>query len=140
MSYCRAAATTAGEAFNGIAVVVEPFKVRAKKPGSEDCTRTVWNSARVAVPSCTVAKAIGAIVTANLLAGGFAGDIWLVNPNRDSVGGVPCYKTLASVPGIPDLAVIASPPETVPQLIDELGRKGCRAAVVITAGISGNNS
>ena len=82
-------------------------------------------------------RSVGKVLTDNLHNGGFKGDIWLVNPNRDSVGGAPCYKTLALVPAVPDLAVIASPPETVPQLIDELGRKGCRAAVVITAGIGG---
>src|SRR5690606_18666760 len=40
----------------------------------------------------------------------------------------------ASLPGVPDLAVIATPPKSVPGLIDELGRRGTKAAVVITAG------
>ena len=81
---------------------------------------------------------VGAILTGNLLNGAFKGDIWLVNPARDTVQRTPCYRSLAALPAVPDLAVIATPPETVPALIGELGRLGCRAAVVITAGIQGD--
>ena len=80
---------------------------------------------------------VGAIVTANLAAGGFAGPIWLVNPHHRSINGVRCYASVAELPGVPDLGVIATPPVTVPGLIAELGSKGTRAAVVITAGVSG---
>ncbi|HEY7669208.1 MAG TPA: CoA-binding protein, partial [Hyphomicrobium sp.] len=80
---------------------------------------------------------VGAIVTANLSTGGFAGPLWLVNPRHKSVDGAPCYATPAELPGVPDLAVIATPPATIPALISELGAKGTRAAVVITAGVSG---
>ena len=38
----------------------------------------------------------------------------------------------------PDLAVLATPPQTIPGLIGELAAKGTRAAVVITAGIRGD--
>ena len=41
---------------------------------------------------------------------------------------------VASLPAVPDLAVICTPPETVPGLVGELGARGCRAAVVVTAG------
>ncbi|MEQ1696514.1 MAG: bifunctional acetate--CoA ligase family protein/GNAT family N-acetyltransferase [Hyphomicrobiaceae bacterium] len=82
-------------------------------------------------------KAVGAIVTRNLLAGGFKGDIWLVNPGHAEVSGRLSYASIAALPGVPDLAVISTPPDTVPGIIGELGRKGCRAAVVITAGLRG---
>lgn len=82
-------------------------------------------------------NAVGSIVTRNLLAGGFKGDIWLVNPSHSEVAGIPSYAAIPALPGVPDLAIIATPPDTVPGIIDELGRKGCRAAVVITAGLRG---
>ena len=78
---------------------------------------------------------VGAIVTANLRAGGFDGPLWFVNPRHSNIEGEPCYAAPAELPGVPDLAVIVTPPETVPQLIGELGAKGTRAAVVITAGV-----
>ncbi len=47
---------------------------------------------------------------------------------------MPVYRDIASLPRPADLAVIATPPDTVPGLIAELGARGTRAAVVITAG------
>jgi len=81
---------------------------------------------------------IGAITAKNLVAAGFAGPLWFVNPRRPVVEGRACFGSVAELPGPPDLAVIATPPPTIPALIDELGRKGCRAAVVITAGVRGD--
>ncbi len=83
-------------------------------------------------------KSVGLITAQNLLNGGFAGPIWLVNPKQRSIAGHACYASVASLPAIPDLAILATPPQTVPQLISELGEKGARAAVVITAGIRGD--
>jgi len=80
---------------------------------------------------------VGSIVAANLAAGGFAGPVWLVNPHHRSIDGARCYSSIADLPGVPDLGVIATPPATVPGLIAELGAKGTRAAVVITAGVGG---
>jgi len=79
---------------------------------------------------------VGEIVARNLLSGGFTGRIMLVNPRTTEVLGQPCYPSAAALPEAPDLAVIATPPPTVPGLIAELGAAGCRAAVVITAGFT----
>jgi acetyltransferase len=78
---------------------------------------------------------VGLITARNLRAGGFAGPIWLVNPGYASIEGQACYPTISSLPTTPDLAVLATPPHTIPQLIAALGAKGTRAAVVITAGV-----
>jgi acetyltransferase len=78
---------------------------------------------------------VGKSVTDNILAGGFAGRVYLVNPKRKEIGGVACYPNVASLPEAPDLAVIATPPPTIPELVTALGEKGTRAAVVITAGV-----
>lgn len=79
---------------------------------------------------------IGRIVGANLLAGGFSGPIWLVNPRYTEIEGHACYHSIGELPGAPDLAVIATPPATIPGLISELGARGTRAAVVISAGVT----
>jgi len=80
---------------------------------------------------------VGNIVARNLLQGGFSGPIWFVNPRHAEVEGVRCYASVRDLPGTPDLAVIATPPATIPALIRELGEKGTRAVVVISAGITG---
>ena len=77
---------------------------------------------------------LGQLLARNLLRAGFRGDTYFVNPRADEVEGQPCYPDVASLPETPDLAVIATPPDTVAGLIAELGARGTRGAVVITAG------
>jgi acetyltransferase len=79
---------------------------------------------------------VGATVWRNVAAGGLAGPCWPVNRKRDQVGGVPAFKDVDSLPQAPDLAVICTPPDTVPELIEDLGRRGTHAAVVLTAGFT----
>jgi acetyltransferase len=81
-------------------------------------------------------KSVGAALITNLMGGGFDGPIMPVNPKAASLHGVMTYKDVASLPMTPDLAVIATPPDTVPALVDELGRRGTRAAVILTAGFA----
>lgn len=77
---------------------------------------------------------VGAIVARNLVHAGFKGPIYPVNPHESQIQGAACFSTVADLPETADLAVIATPPQTVPRLIAELGACGTRAAVVITAG------
>ena len=81
---------------------------------------------------------IGLHVAENLLRGGYTGEIAFVNPGRDVLLGKPCHRSVEALPFAPGLAVVATPPDTIPGIIDELGRKGCKAAVVITAGVKGD--
>ena len=83
------------------------------------------------------AGSVGATVMRNVVTGGFTGPIYPVNPAHGSVHGTRAYPEVASLPQAPDLAIIATPPGTVPALIDALGARGTRAAVVLTAGLSG---
>ncbi|MEQ9517928.1 MAG: bifunctional acetate--CoA ligase family protein/GNAT family N-acetyltransferase [Parvibaculum sp.] len=81
---------------------------------------------------------LGHVLLRNLAKGGFGGTVMAVNPRAAELGGkidgIDCYAAIADLPMVADLAVISTPPQTVPALIDELGRAGTRAAVVITAG------
>jgi len=79
---------------------------------------------------------VGATVWRNLRQGGFAGPLWAVNPKRDTVGGEPAWRDAAALPQAPELAVICTPPDTVPGLIQALGLRGTRSAIVLTAGLS----
>ena len=81
------------------------------------------------------AGSVGAVLFQNLLKGGFKGVIWPVNPRPRSLLGLPVWPNVEALPTAPDLAVICTPPQAVPGLIEALGRKGTRAAIVITAGL-----
>lgn len=87
------------------------------------------------IGASTRPHSVGATVMKNLLAGGFEGPIMPVNPKHDAVCGVLAYPNVAALPRVPDLAVLCTPPATVPQLIAELGQRGTKAAVVLTAGL-----
>jgi acetyltransferase len=78
--------------------------------------------------------AVGAVMLRNLRRAGLKCPLMLVNPHHRELEGMPVYPTVASLPQAPDLAIIATPPQTVPGLIAELGERGGKAAVVITAG------
>lgn len=83
---------------------------------------------------------VGATVFRNLLSGGFDGPIMPVNPKRTAIAGVLAYPDVSALPEAPDLAVICTPAATVPGLIAELGGRGTRAAVVLTAGLRENST
>jgi len=102
---------------------------------------SLFNPSSVAlVGASATPKTVGAVATRNLFAAGFLGDIYLVNPRRSEIDGHPCFKDVASLPEAPDLAVIATPPDSVPGVISQLGERGTRAAVVITAGFGEGGS
>ena len=81
------------------------------------------------------AGSVGALVMRNLLQGGFGGPVWPVNPKRGTVAGLQAWRRVGQLPQAPELAVICTPAHTVPGLVDDLGRKGTRAAIVLTAGL-----
>lgn len=97
----------------------------------------LFEPASVAIIGATGrAGAIGAVLVENMRAAHYRGGLFAVNPKHRSVNGVPCYPSIGEVPQRVDLAVIATPPQTVPQLMAECGLAGVRAVVIITAGFS----
>lgn len=82
---------------------------------------------------------VGGVVLKNIIDGGFGGAIYPVNPKYARVMGLACFATPADLPEAPDLAVIVTPPQTVPDVVAQLGARGVKAAVVITAGLNDRN-
>ncbi len=78
---------------------------------------------------------VGAMVWRRLRAGGFAGPCFAVNPKHERLDGEPVYRDVSALPQAPDLAVICTPPASVPGLIAALAARGTKAAVVLTAGL-----
>ena len=79
---------------------------------------------------------VGSALMRNLTQLGFGGPILPVNPRAAAVHGIMAYKDVASLPLTPELAVLATPPDTIAPLIAELGARGTRAAVILTAGFA----
>ncbi len=89
----------------------------------------------VLVGASTRPASVGAVILDNLTSQGFEGAIYAVNPHPGSRPGVTWFGSVKELPSAPDLAILATPPETIPGLIDQLGALGTRCAVVISAGI-----
>ena len=81
-------------------------------------------------------RAVGRLVLTNMRAAGFAGRLMPVNPLAAEIDGLEVFPDIESLPEDPDLAVIATPPDTVPDLIARLVKRGCAGAVVISAGVT----
>lgn len=68
----------------------------------------------------------------NLIEGGFKGPVMPVNPYVQSVSGVLAYKDIASLPVVPDLAILTTPLEEAPALVGELGSRGTKAVLLLS--------
>jgi acetyltransferase len=77
---------------------------------------------------------VGNSLLANLLMNRYQGVIYPVNPMARSVLGIKCYPRVLEVSDDVDLALVIVPSRAVPQVLDECGRMGIKAAIIITAG------
>ncbi|CAN7406293.1 bifunctional acetate--CoA ligase family protein/GNAT family N-acetyltransferase [Caulobacter sp. LjRoot300] len=82
---------------------------------------------------------VGQVIVENLLSGGFAGPVHLVNPRPQSVVGTIWSATITDLPEPPDLAVVAVPAAAVPQVVAELGAAGVKIAAILSAGLTQAN-
>lgn len=78
----------------------------------------------------------GNMLFTNVLAGGFEGEIHLVNPKGKDIAGRKVCKSVMDIPGEVDLAVVTVPAATVPALIPEFKAKGIRYMLLITSGFA----
>ncbi|GAA3162254.1 bifunctional GNAT family N-acetyltransferase/acetate--CoA ligase family protein [Blastococcus jejuensis] len=78
---------------------------------------------------------IGRAVLRSLATAGFDGAVMAVNPNAQQIEGVPCWPSVADLPSTIDLAVVTVPAESVSAVVEECGKHGVRAVLLITAGL-----
>ncbi len=98
---------------------------------------SLFDPASVAViGASTRPDSVGGKVWRNLQGAGFAGPMWPVNRRGQALDGVPVWRSVAELPAAPELAVVCVPPDGVAQVIAELGQRGSKAAVVLTAGLT----
>jgi acetyltransferase len=75
---------------------------------------------------------VGQAVIHNLAS--FGGQVFPVNPRYSKVNGLKCYKNTSKLPLVPDLAIVATPADTVVGLIADFGAKGIRCTLILSAG------
>jgi acetyltransferase len=97
-----------------------------------DC---IFNPRSVAVIGASEREgSVGRTLLWNLIRSPFGGTVYPVNPQRHSILGIKSYKSVVAVPEVVDLAVIATPAATVPQVIRECVAVGIKGAIIVSAG------
>jgi acetyltransferase len=81
------------------------------------------------------ANSVGRHIVANIKGGGFAGAVCVVNPHHGEIEGIATVRSIAAIPGTPDVVVVAVAPASVPETVAAAASKGAAAAVIITAGL-----
>ena len=96
---------------------------------------SLFNPSSIAVFGASErADSVAGTIVRNLIDGGYAGTLLPVNPKYTTVHGLPCHASAASLPLRAELAVIATPATTVAPLLREIGERGIKSAVVLSAG------
>jgi len=95
----------------------------------------VLRPASVAVVGASATPgSIGDVLCRNLREGGFRGPVFYVNPRHASIGDEPSYPDVRSLPQAVDVAIIATPPPTLPTVLEHCGVRGVRGAIIVSAG------
>lgn len=77
---------------------------------------------------------VGRTILWNLITHPFGGMVFPINPNRHSVLGIQTYASILDVPEPVDLAIIATPAQTVPEIIHQCVEAQVKGAIVVSAG------
>jgi acetyltransferase len=79
-------------------------------------------------------RSIGSTILWNLIAHGFTGKVFPVNPRADVVHSIKCHPSVSSIEDDVDLAIVVVPARAVLPVARECAAKGVRALCVVTAG------
>jgi acetyltransferase len=77
---------------------------------------------------------VGGVVFKNLLTSGFKGRIYAINPKRDEVQGEKALSSLDEIEEEVDLAVVATPAHSIPEIVEACGERGIRMMLILSAG------
>lgn len=80
-------------------------------------------------PAKTAGRPVG-----YLLKHGFPGAIYPVNPKVDRIGDLPCFPDVASLPDVPDVAIVLLGADRAHAAVRDLAARGCPAAIVLASG------
>ncbi|WP_018410968.1 bifunctional acetate--CoA ligase family protein/GNAT family N-acetyltransferase [Methyloversatilis thermotolerans] len=103
----------------------------------EHYLKSMFEPQSVAVLGATErAGACGSVIMRNMIDSGFAGELHAINPKHDKVFGRPCVARLEDLRKRPDLVILCTPARTIPGLIEECGRAGIKAAIIVSGGFT----
>ncbi len=81
-------------------------------------------------------NSVGNVIFRNILASGYKGRLYAVNPKYETVLEQPCVKSIEEIGARVEMAVIATRPQSVPMLMEQCGRSGVKNVIVVSSGFS----
>jgi acetyl coenzyme A synthetase (ADP forming)-like protein len=122
-----------------ISVDFEPKKA-VYRPSQQEilaAMKRIMQPKSVAVIGASDAEGkIGNSVMKNIINGGYAGELYPINPKADEILGKKAYKSVKDIPGEVDVAVFAVPAKFCVAAMEEVGQKGIPGAVMIPSGFA----
>jgi acetyltransferase len=95
----------------------------------------IFNPKSVAVIGASDEEgSVGRALMKNFLESGFEGKVFPVNIRKTEILGLKAYQTIGQIPEPVDLAVIATPAKTVPEIVEQCGKAGIKGVIIISAG------
>jgi acetyltransferase len=77
---------------------------------------------------------VGYILMKNLTELGYKGSVYPVNIHKSEVLGIKAYPSVEQIPEVVDLAIIATPAKTVPDVLEQCGKAAIAGIIIISAG------
>ena len=115
---------------------LDEVEERDRKADVASITRLLRPSSIAVIGASHRPGTIGRELLANLIAGGFNGHLYPVNPSGGEIAGMKAYASVSEVPERADLAVIAVPAAQVNAVVEACGERGVGGIVVISAGFA----
>ena len=95
----------------------------------------IFNPQNVAIIGASdVEGSVGYAIVKNFTQSGFAGKVYFVNIKKPEILGVKTYQTVDQIPELVDLAIIATPAKTVPDVMVECGKAHVKGVIIVSAG------
>jgi len=95
----------------------------------------IFNPQSVAIVGASdVDGSVGNAIVKNFTRIGYAGKVYFVNQRKPEILGTKTYPSIVSIPEPIDLAMIATPAKTVPDVVEDCGKAGVKGAIIVSAG------
>jgi acetyltransferase len=95
----------------------------------------IFNPQNVAIIGASDAEgSVGYAIVKNFTQMGYTGKVYFVNIRKPEILGVKTYQTVDQIPEPVDLAIIATPAKTVPDVMEECGRAHVKGVIIVSAG------
>jgi len=100
---------------------------------TRDEKRVFLSPQSIAVIGASEKAGVGNAIFSNIV-NGYKGKIYPIHPSSSTVLGIKAYKSVLDVPEDIDLAVVATPNRIVPAVMEDIGKKKIKGAIIVTAG------